>query len=103
MRRTLPLLLAAGLLTGCAGNLWGLPVPPERQQQFPRPLVSTAPAPTQLATARQGELTPASPPAEVPAPGALLGAASLWCWSRRMRRRSRHLGPIVTDCDDAAT
>jgi hypothetical protein len=103
MRRTLPLVLAAGLLTGCAGNLWGLPVPPERQQQFPRPLVSTAPAATQLATARQGELTPATLPPEVPAPAALLGVASLWFWARQLRRRSRHLGPIVTDCDDGTT
>jgi hypothetical protein len=67
-------LLAALLVTGCSGTLWGLPVP-----HAPRRTPDHFRGATQMVAA-----APDRPP-EVPTPAGLPVVFAAWWWSRRLR------------------
>ena len=84
MTPTIPTALAALLLTGCNGTLWGLPAPP-----LPRFTPAQPAGPAQLATpaAMAQPVAPTTSPADVPGPAALPVVLVTWWWARRLRRR----------------
>jgi hypothetical protein len=68
-------LLAALLVAGCSGTLWGLPVP-HAPRRTPDHFVD---ATKMVSTASD------QPPADVPTPAGLPVVLAAWWWSRRLR------------------
>ena len=83
MTPTIPTALAALLLTGCSGTLWGLPAPP-----VPRSAPTQPAGFVHLATpAAMAQPVAPTPPADVPSPAALPVVLVAWWWAQRLRRR----------------